>query len=569
MKITLNKAAQRIEVTTQVPSEYEKLGRFPGLLRDGIDFFIPLEPRIACNLLGRLRLKFPKATFDKEVLEYSNSPYKLKEIPKDFKFFTKPKDFQEIALRYLYTGGGGGLLLDPGMGKTKVILDFIALKGFKKSLIVCPLALLFVWEDEQALHRPDKSIYSIKTTDWEKEVDGIRKADIVVINYDKAVALADRLVDEGFDFMAIDEGLIKDPSSKRTKALTWLGRRIKHRVIMSGTLVNNSPLDVFAPVRFLEPSLVGGNFHNFKEEYTIQVGEIGKKFVVGYKKVPEIKSILETISIVMTKEKWLKLPPKEFIDVWVQASDEQRQAYVDLQSNYIATIGGKTLEVQNPLTSLCKLIQISNGFVYHNSEEELAELDPETSVSPKVKRETYFFPEQPKINKLIELLTGELADKRSMLWYNMQGEYELISKALTKAQIPFLSIRGGEGDAGDKVRTFNRNPVFRVLLCQARSVNYGITVLGKDYEENDIPVLSRIRPEVFTQIFYSLNFSLETYLQQQDRIHRLGQEFDCRYYRLFTNLEAERHVKEKIDEKLSIRGQILQDVITSLGIRIV
>jgi SNF2 family DNA or RNA helicase len=578
MKLILEKSKNRISVITLDPNEIKKLKDFPGLLQDGLFFFMPTEPRTAYNLVSRLKAKFPKIKVDPEVEAAINVPFRLREIPPDFKFHTEPKDFQRIALRYAYSVRNCGLLLEPGMGKTKTVLDYIALMRFEKSLIVCPKPLLFVWEDERQLHRPDKSIYVVQSTDWNEERAGIEHADIVVVNYNKAVTLAGDLVDLGFDFIGLDEALIKNPSSGRTKALTWLSRRIPFRMLMSGTLVNNSPLDVFAPVRFLEPSLVGTSFFNFEQEYTVQAGKkvdgkyVGPRFVVGYKKVPEVKSILESVSIVMTKEEWLKLPPKKFIDIWVQPSEHQRKFSLDLASNYIANMWDKTIEVDNPLSVLCKLIQAANGFVYLSKKSEAEELD-DSEAKQEFKRETIYFLEQPKLMKLLELLQGELKDRRVMIWYNMTAEGDYIETLLQHHKITCVRIKGGEKDVGGKVRSYNNETSHRVLLCQAKSVNYGITVLGKSGDEEkeeesaDGLLYPSIESRVFTQIFYSLNFSLEVYLQQQDRIHRLGQEHECEYYRIFCNLEAERKVKEKIDEKMSIRGQILEDVIHSLGLQ--
>lgn len=572
MRLSLSRKDQRVTLTSSDPKEHERLKKFPGLLKDGPYFFIPANTRVAFNVVGRLKRKYKKLQVDPEVEAFINLPFKLREIPAGFKFFTEPKDFQRIALRYVYTVGGGGLLLEPGMGKTKVVLDFIALMGFTKTLIVCPKPLLFVWEDEGKKHRPDKSIYCVETTEWEQELPKIRAAEVVVINYNKAVMLADRLVDIGFQFIAVDEALIKDPDSGRTKALTWLGRTIKCRMLMSGTLVNNTPLDVFSPVRFLEPSLVGNSYYNFEQEYTFKAGArdpvtkepTGPQFIVGFKDVPEVKSILESVSIVMTKEEWLDLPAKKFIDIYVQPSEYQRQVYQDLQSNYICEIYGKEIQVENPLSVLTKLIQIANGFIYTNPESDISELDD--SEFKQRKRETIYFAEQPKLDRLIELLKTDLASRRSMVWYNMTAEGNAIEERLKREGIRYLLIKGGEKKVGQKVRTFNNDSSYSVLLCQAKSVNYGITVLGTKDEEADREIFSGLDGRVFTQVFYSLNFSLEVYLQQQDRIHRLGQERECEYYRLFTNLPAEIHIKDKISEKLSIRGQILQDIIFSLGI---
>jgi SNF2 family DNA or RNA helicase len=574
MKLILEKSKKRISAITLDPNEIKKLKDFPGLFRDGPLFFMPMEPRISYNLVNRLKAKFPKIKIDPEVEEAINVPFRLRELPLEFQFHTEPKDFQRIALRYAYSVRNCGLLLEPGMGKTKTVLDYIVLMGFKRSLIVCPKPLLFVWEDERKAHRPDKSMYLVQSTDWEKEKDKIAAADIVVVNYNKAITLEVELADLGFDFIGLDEALIKSPSSNRTKALTWLRRKIPHRMLMSGTLVNNSPMDVFAPVRFLEPSLVGESYFNFEQEYTIQAGKkidgkyVGQRFVVGYRKVPEVKSILESVSIVMTKDEWLKLPPKKFIDIWVQPSEHQRSFSLALSSNYIANMWDKVIEVDNPLTVLCKLIQVANGFVYLTKTSGDEELDDSTDLE-EYPRETLYFTEQPKLMKLIELLQGDLKDRRVMVWYNMTAEGDYIQTLLEHNKITYLRIKGGEKNVGDKVRAFNNDNHYRVLLCQAKTVNYGITVLGRDGEEEEVDTYNSayVESKVYTQIFYSLNFSLEVYLQQQDRIHRLGQEHECEYYRIFCNLDAERRVKERIDEKMSVRGQILEDVIHSLGLK--
>ena len=47
----------------------------------------------------------------------------LLDLPNAFQFHTEPLRHQLIATRYLYTNKGGGLLLDPGLGKTKIALE--------------------------------------------------------------------------------------------------------------------------------------------------------------------------------------------------------------------------------------------------------------------------------------------------------------------------------------------------------------------------------------------------------------------------------------------------------------
>lgn len=580
MRIAFNQTKDRILFLHDDMHEYKYLFNFPAFLKEGPSFYIPAKVQILHNVVQRLKKAKRKIRIDKDVYEFLQSPFILKPIPESFKFHTNPMDYQHIALRYLYTVGSGGLLLDPGMGKSKVVLDYILLMDFKKTLVVCPKALLFVWEDEIAIHRPELSFYTVKSTDWGSEVAGIMGADVTLINYNKAVDFRDDLKAVGYQFIHLDEFLIKDPKTSRTQALTNLSSKIPYRCGGSGTLINNTVMDVFCPVRYLEPALVGGNYKSFFDKHVVTVmgkpsdSGIQRAQVVGWKGTDEARSILESCSIVMTKDKWLKLPKKNFHDIYVQMCPEQKEAYYSLMRNYITTVKGMTFEVDNPLVMMSKLYQISNGFIYHSppDESELEALDlicdePKKKRKKKSNRTTVFFDECAKIEALRGLVTDKLKSKRAIIWFNMEAEYELIRTMLEEEGQTFLTIKGGESKTGEKVRTFNNDPSISWLVCQAKSVNYGITVLGTNLEkleESDYELLPNMSPEVHTQIFYSMNFSLEVYLQQQDRIHRLGQKHECDYYRIFSNSPVEKRIRSAIEDKMALRWEMLIDVADSL-----
>jgi SNF2 family DNA or RNA helicase len=566
MKITFTDNKTTVVFTPESQAEMKKALAFPGFLRKGPYFFSPAKPVVLHNLISRLMFKKFALKIDPEISALVKADFKLKPIPESFKFFTTPLVHQEIALRYLYTIGGGGLLLEPGMGKTKVILDFIALMEFKKSVIVCPRPLLFVWQEELKVHRPDKTIYIVKTTDWESEVAGILSHDIVVINYNKAVIFEEQLKKVKVDFIGVDEGLIKDPKSNRTKSILRLRKGIPYGSIMSGTLVTKAPSDICSPIRFLEPALIGESYTRFKDEYAVKVKVGERDLIVGYRRVAEVRSILESASIVMTKKEWLKgLPEKNFFDVRVPMGEQQREVFNMLAANYMATIGDLTVEVDNPLALASKLVQISNGFIYIKNDDSLEELNGEKAPKKRQpKRVTVTFDEQPKMDALINLASGKLKGRRCIIWYNMAGERDIITKGLDSAGYNYLIIQGGEKDVGAKVREFNTNPNISFLLCQAKAVNYGVTILGSsedELEEMEIDIPPGIDTKVFTQIFYSLNFSLEVYLQQQDRVHRIGQKNDCEYYRLISSSYIDNHIVDTLDSKLTVNQEMLIDFI--------
>lgn len=628
MQLAFTPDRRNVLFVPETTAEDTILTAFPALYKVRGERFAPAFPSILQNIVKRLKKKIKTITTkEKDIVDLLKKEPTLLPIPSAFKYFTTPLEHQELALRFLYTRGGGGLLLDPGLGKTKVVLDYIALMGFTKSLIVCPVALRDVWIDEVKTHRPDKTIHVMESTNWdglmvaakerakkwreylekapegsdnwkkgrtnlrtaEREIEKIpdlkakdlaaaAAADIIVINYNKATInkdLAAHSIATGVDFLtkhfsidfvALDEALIKAHDTARTKDLLRLASVVPYRVIMSGTLINNTALDAFAPIRFLQPALTGMAYGKFDQHYGIKIKPRGKSFsvTIGVSKanMEEIREILESCSIVMRKEDWLKLPAKHFHQIRFELSDIQKAMYSGLVSNYAYALpSGEVVEVDNGLGLLSKVQQIANGFLYYkeSSQDPLDVLfGAEKEDSPRL---TYYFEEQPKLNALGELMDGPIAGRKFILWYNCSAEHELVTRFLDGRGVKHVSVRGGTKNTGAIVRQFNTDPSITVMICQAKAVNYGITVLGRDPEqlEGMDEVLPDFTTRVFTHVFYSLNYSLEVFLQQQDRSHRIGQTKDVDYFILLGNCEAETQVHDAMQNKMVIRESVLVD----------
>lgn len=540
------------------------LSTFPGFIKNNGRYYCANKTPVVRNLIKRLRIRKPSLTI--EVPEELTEVKKLLEIPEKFKFHTKPLDLQIIALKFLYTNQGGGLLMDPGLGKTKVALDFILLSKFGKVVVICPKPLCFVWEEQIQQHRPELTYYTFQSTDWGEELMNAAGKNVWIINYRKAAILHSYLMKENFEAMFIDEGLVKDPTSDQTQAITNISKTVPIKVIMSGTLVNNSEIDVFAPVRILEPTLVGSSFATFRDAYMetwqpYKNDPIKKhiKIMAGAKYPGLCKDILNTCSIVMRKETWLKnLPDKTFHYLEVPIPKETKDRYFEFLQNYVTCLDGEFIEADNPLSASVKLSQFGSGFVYY---EDVGSYDLFLGAPKKppraLQRHTYFFKEQPKIDKLRELLEGVLKTKKFILWYTMDAERVLIEQLLKELKIKFITVAGGEKDIGGKVGQFNKTSV-QVLLAQARTLNYGVTTLG---DQEDSLEFQYIESSIYTQVFYSVTFSLEVFLQQQDRIHRIGQQHACSYYILVADLPTDQRIIEALYNKTDLRNSMLEDII--------
>src|SRR5512143_2278243 len=73
-------------------------------------------------------------------------------------FKTTPYKHQVRALKRALKHGSLGVLWEPGTGKSKFVVDWTAAltltEGPQRVLIICPLSVVGVWEDEYEAHCP-------------------------------------------------------------------------------------------------------------------------------------------------------------------------------------------------------------------------------------------------------------------------------------------------------------------------------------------------------------------------------------------------------------------------------
>jgi SNF2 family DNA or RNA helicase len=200
-------------------------------------------------------------------------------------FRTKPWKHQLAALRYLMEEehSSAALLLQMGAGKTKICIDLINNEGFELTLIVCPYKAARVWLKQFPIHSADQSIfvYNLCELSSKEKVATMTKQlkerksgckSVYIVNYDSIWRepfrsfIKDKVK---FDAIICDEShRLKSPSSKCSRFMQLLGRRCDHRYIATGTLLAQTPLDVYAQYRFLNPAVFGTNFDNFCSRYT-------------------------------------------------------------------------------------------------------------------------------------------------------------------------------------------------------------------------------------------------------------------------------------------------------------
>ena len=188
----------------------------------------------------------------------------------------------EFALAQLKVGGGAALLMEMGTGKTLTSIGIVGnlwqQKQIRRLLIVAPLSILGVWEDEfRKFAAFDYSLVVLEGT-------GARKADtirhmtgtalqVLVVNYESAWRLEKELAKWQPDMIVCDEGhKIKTHNIAASMALHRLAAKARYRLLLTGTVITNKPVDVFSQYKFADPRVYGSSFYIFRNKYFDMVG---------------------------------------------------------------------------------------------------------------------------------------------------------------------------------------------------------------------------------------------------------------------------------------------------------
>ena len=186
------------------------------------------------------------------------------------------------ALDKLINGGGAALLMEMGTGKTLTTIAIVGHlwqeKRVQRLLVVAPLSILGVWEDEfRKFADYDYSLAVLEGTGARK-TDTIRHMtglalQVLVVNYESAWRLEKELAAWRPDMIVCDEGhKIKTHNIAASKALHRLGARVPYRLLLTGTVITNKPIDVFSQYKFADSTVFGSSFYLFRNRYFDMVG---------------------------------------------------------------------------------------------------------------------------------------------------------------------------------------------------------------------------------------------------------------------------------------------------------
>jgi len=422
-----------------------------------------------------------------------------------------------------------GLFAEPGLGKTKIILDICTYirEGCKKlkALIVCPNTLVENWADEVEKHS-DLSYQLLLGTKKDRLKKLNQPADLYIINYESTRILYPELIKAGFTMLVLDESTaVKNHKSQQSVACYELSHKIPRRYILSGTPIMNSPLDLFAQYRILNPLILGASFYRFRGTYAVMGGYMNKQ-AVAWRYITQLKQRVFSCATRKTKDECLDLPDKLYQVVKVDLSPLQREVYDKLKQDFIYEVKDIVVTAPIMLTRLMRFSQITAGF------------------TKDVEGVEHAFKDNPKVKWVLEFLADLEPSSKVVIFVRFRKEIDMVSQALRLAGIKTEIVFGDTSDRIEAVRRFNQDPTIRVFLGQIQTTGMGINLTAGSYV-----------------IFLTNSYSYGDRIQCEDRCHRIGQTKNVTYIDLLARNTIDIGIHNALRKKESLSSMITGDII--------
>ena len=253
-------------------------------------------------------------------------------------------------LEHLHNAGLGGCLADDmGLGKTLqtiTLLDYEYSKSDKTetmsnlngqlslfaalesslpaSLIVVPKSLIHNWQNELKRFAPELKVYVYAGGNRIKsnEIDKIfRHYQVIITSYSIVRNDIEYLHQCPFHYIILDESqYIKNPESILYKAVKKL--ESSHKLVLTGTPIENSLSDLWAQFNFINPGLLG-NFSFFKNNYIQKITKEKNKNTEE-----ALQKLIRPFLLRRTKEEVTPdLPPLSQEIVYCDMTENQQENY--------------------------------------------------------------------------------------------------------------------------------------------------------------------------------------------------------------------------------------------------
>ncbi len=419
---------------------------------------------------------------------------------------------------------GGCLADDMGLGKTVQTLAMLQSQkeadDYGASLLIMPTSLIYNWEMEARKFTPDLKILVYTGTTRDKDVEQFTNYDLVLTSYGIIRLDIDILKQYYFNYVILDESqAIKNPTSNIAKAVKQLSSRRK--LILTGTPIENSTLDLWSQMSFVNPGLLGNQSFfrneflnpiekNSDEQKTIKLNAIIKPFILRRDKSQVATELPEKVENI--KYCTMSSMQEEFYE---QEKSYYRNKIIDSIENE-GLNGSQMLLLQG----LTRLRQIANH---------------PKMVDPDYKGDS------GKMEDITFMLTNTISKGHKILVFSQFVKHlSLLSEYLKSQRIKFAYLDGSTKDRAGEVERFQTQENIKLFLISLKAGGVGLNLTSADY--------------VFLLDPW-WNPAIEA--QAVDRAHRIGQENKVFTYKFITKNTVEEKILLLQQAKLKLASNLI------------
>jgi len=430
-------------------------------------------------------------------------------------------------LRFLEENGFSGLLADEmGLGKTAQTLAWLEMTRAEEqargrpTLIVCPTSIVENWAEECAKFTPSLKVMTISGPNRDEKWDAVEDHDVAITSYALLRRDVERALGIDFASVVLDEAQhIKNRSTQNAVAAKRL--RASHRLVLTGTPVENSVADLWSIMDFLMPGYLG-NAQRFRSDYELPIAHGGAP---GDLALSKLRRKLHPFLLRRLKtEVAADLPGKIEKVAFCTLTEDQQMVYREILASsrrrlhdMVSAKGfnGCRMEI---LTTLMRLRQVS----CHLDLLKLPDLD---ASSPSAKTELFF-----------ELLDEAIdSGHRVLVFSQFVSMLHILRDQMDKQGLSYCYLDGSTRDRLKIVHTFNTNREIPVFLISLKAGGTGLNLTGADMVVHFDPWW---------------NPAVEN--QATDRAYRIGQKRTVYSVKLIARGTVEEKVVELQERKKSV-----------------
>ena len=317
---------------------------------------------------------------------------------------------------------------------------------------------------------------------------------------------------------------IKNPQAKLTIDFHKIACHFTRRIIMTGTPIANRPYDIWSQIKFLDNGeALGTSFHEFKNNVDLPKKSSHSLEYSGY--LSDIFGKIKKFSVRETKKTAeLALPDKTILTHFCEMEARQASIYKayknELMHEFLSENGVVVDDAEYILKRLLRLVQCaSNPSLVDKTYKKLSKLPG-------------------KFLHLLDLFKEiDLELNKVIIWTGFIDNVEWLSNQLQIFSPQKVHSGISIAERYTALEKFKMEKTSRLLIATPGAAKEGLTLTVANHA-----------------IFFDRSFSLDDYLQAQDRIHRISQTQECFVH----NLIAKDTIDEWVDALLNAKYQAAQ-----------